>query len=269
MIILQIIVYHSKFFELNTMDELLTARQVQETLKIDRTTIYRMLKDGRLSGFKVGGQWRFPKNEIDELLHFRGNQDLTPIPAKHILPLRCLQTIQDVFAEIAEVGSITLDLNGVALTRLSNNCEFCQMILSSEKGRAACQTTWKNLVLKDHEEGGYKTCHAGLLYTVSPISVEGSIIAKLVAGQFFDKKNSSESGTITVKKMADQFGLDRRKLQDAVQKVPALDHQRQKQICTWITKVSRSFGDIGKERAELIQKLRNIAEISTLSSADY
>ena len=251
------------------MNELLTAKQVQETLKIDRTTVYRMLKDGRLNGFKVGGQWRFPKNEIDELLHFSGNQELTSLPAKHILPLRCLQTIQDVFAEIAEVGSITLDLSGVALTRLSNNCEFCRMILTSEKGKAACQATWKNLILKKQEEGEYQKCHAGLLYTVSPISVEGSIIAKLVAGQFFDMKNGSGFETIKMKNMANQFGLDQQELIDAVKEVPTLDYQRQEQICTWISKVSRSFGDIGKERAELIQKLRNIAEISTLSSVDY
>ena len=50
------------------MNELLTTRQVQETLKVDRTTIYRMLKDGRLNGVKVGSQWRFPRLEIEAVL---------------------------------------------------------------------------------------------------------------------------------------------------------------------------------------------------------
>lgn len=37
------------------MSEFLTARQVQKLLSIDRTTIYRMLKDGRLNGIKDEG----------------------------------------------------------------------------------------------------------------------------------------------------------------------------------------------------------------------
>ncbi|MGB9754636.1 helix-turn-helix domain-containing protein [Roseiflexus castenholzii] len=41
------------------MNDLLTTREVQDLLKLDRTTVYRMLKEGRLTGVKVGQQWRF------------------------------------------------------------------------------------------------------------------------------------------------------------------------------------------------------------------
>ena len=50
------------------MDELLTTRQVQSILQVDRTTIYRMLKDGRLRGVKVGQQWRFHDTDVRALL---------------------------------------------------------------------------------------------------------------------------------------------------------------------------------------------------------
>ena len=49
------------------MDNLLTTRQVQDRLKVDRITIYRMLQDGRLRGVKIGQQWRFPEKEIERL----------------------------------------------------------------------------------------------------------------------------------------------------------------------------------------------------------
>ena len=49
---------------MNDRDTLLTARQLQELLQVDRITIYRMLSDGRLEGFKVGGQWRFSRQAI-------------------------------------------------------------------------------------------------------------------------------------------------------------------------------------------------------------
>jgi excisionase family DNA binding protein len=50
------------------MTDLLTTRQVQEILKVDRITIYRMLQDGRLKGVKIGQQWRFARREVERLL---------------------------------------------------------------------------------------------------------------------------------------------------------------------------------------------------------
>ena len=51
------------------IDSLLTARQLQDLLQVDRITIYRMLKDGRLEGFKVGGQWRFSRQTVQRWLN--------------------------------------------------------------------------------------------------------------------------------------------------------------------------------------------------------
>ncbi|HEX9074887.1 MAG TPA: helix-turn-helix domain-containing protein, partial [Anaerolineae bacterium] len=47
------------------MDDLLTTKQLMDLLHLDRTTIYRMLNDGRLPGVRVGGQWRFSRQTID------------------------------------------------------------------------------------------------------------------------------------------------------------------------------------------------------------
>src|SRR4051794_39030975 len=49
------------------MSELLTVKEVQDLLKIDRITVYRMLRNGRLTGVKIGHQWRFSRSEIDSL----------------------------------------------------------------------------------------------------------------------------------------------------------------------------------------------------------
>lgn len=38
----------------------LTARDVQDLIRVDRSTIYRMAESGRLPAIKVGRQWRFP-----------------------------------------------------------------------------------------------------------------------------------------------------------------------------------------------------------------
>lgn len=126
---------------------LLTAKQTQELLKVDRTTIYRMLKDGRLNGVKVGQQWRFYTSEVNDLLAGvrRSSENEVPVSAE-MLPLQCVQSIQDVFAEIARVGSVTADKEGKPLTKISNSCDFCKLILGSDGGRQACNESWKHLV---------------------------------------------------------------------------------------------------------------------------
>ncbi|MBI3332664.1 MAG: helix-turn-helix domain-containing protein [Candidatus Omnitrophica bacterium] len=45
--------------------ELLTIDQVAEFLHLHVMTVYRLVKDGKLPGFKVGGRWRFHQEALD------------------------------------------------------------------------------------------------------------------------------------------------------------------------------------------------------------
>ena len=46
----------------------LTAGDVTQLLRIDKSTVYRMAEDGRLPGFKVGRQWRFKPEDVEAAL---------------------------------------------------------------------------------------------------------------------------------------------------------------------------------------------------------
>ena len=46
-------------------DEILTLKEVAEYLKLAEKTAYRLAAEGRLPGFKVGGSWRFKREDID------------------------------------------------------------------------------------------------------------------------------------------------------------------------------------------------------------
>ncbi len=48
--------------------ELLTTQEALELLKIDRKTLYKLLKNGDLPAIKLGSQWRIPKEEIAKLV---------------------------------------------------------------------------------------------------------------------------------------------------------------------------------------------------------
>jgi len=49
-----------------SVDELMTARDVASHLRMHVITVYRLAQQGKIPGFKVGRQWRFQRDVIDE-----------------------------------------------------------------------------------------------------------------------------------------------------------------------------------------------------------
>ncbi len=44
----------------------LTVNEVAGQLRVHRSTIYRLLKEGQIPAFKVGSDWRFNQEELDK-----------------------------------------------------------------------------------------------------------------------------------------------------------------------------------------------------------
>jgi excisionase family DNA binding protein len=249
------------------MDDLLTVRQLQELLKIDRTTIYRMLNDGRLTGIKVGGQWRFARQEIEGLLSgLSADRDNQPSISTDILPLHCLQAIQNVFAEIAGVGSITTASDGEPLTTQSNSCHFCNLMQHSESGRQACIDSWRQLAAQSDRRPTFTTCHAGLQYARARIEIDGALIAVLIAGQFYAHEPDRAEESQRLRQLAARHKIDPASLAEAARQIAILDDRMRQRIGQWLEDVAHTFEDIGHERTELMSRLRRIAAMSTLEA---
>ena len=45
---------------------LMTLEEVARYLRLHRSTVYRLAGEGLIPGFKVGNQWRFAKDRIDQ-----------------------------------------------------------------------------------------------------------------------------------------------------------------------------------------------------------
>ncbi len=250
------------------MNDLLTTKQVQDYLQIDRTTVYRMLKDGRLTGVKVGQQWRFLREEVEV---FRGGADLSlkkedkdAASVDVSLPCRT-QLVQDVFAELAEVGAVTTALNGEPLTDISNVSDFCGQILASSSGRQACIASWRELGKKNEgRRPRFISCHAGLQYARARIEVEDQFAAMLIAGQFYADTPDPKEEKARVEQLAKAHTLDADALLNAAQSLPVLDERIRDRIGEWLEKVAHTFEAIRREHLNLINRLQRIAAISDL-----
>ncbi len=45
--------------------DIMTIKEIAEYLKVKEKTAYKLVAEGKIPGFKVGGSWRFRKSEID------------------------------------------------------------------------------------------------------------------------------------------------------------------------------------------------------------
>lgn len=61
-------------------DEILTLPEVATLLKVAEKTVYTMAQRGGLPAFKVGGQWRFKRVDLDQWIEDskRGAQPWSP-----------------------------------------------------------------------------------------------------------------------------------------------------------------------------------------------
>ena len=50
------------------METLMTLEELAEYLRLSKDTVYRMAQTGKIPASKVGAQWRFRKDEVDEWL---------------------------------------------------------------------------------------------------------------------------------------------------------------------------------------------------------
>ena len=46
-------------------DDIFTIKELSDHLRVHPTTIYRLLRQGRLPGFRVGSNWRFSREAIE------------------------------------------------------------------------------------------------------------------------------------------------------------------------------------------------------------
>ena len=55
------------------MDDLMTLAEVAAYLRLSKDTVYRMASGGKLPASKVGSQWRFRRDDVDQWLETHRN----------------------------------------------------------------------------------------------------------------------------------------------------------------------------------------------------
>lgn len=254
------------------MNDLLTTRQLQEMLKVDRITIYRMLEDGRLKGFKVGGQWRFSRSDIEAWIQNQRHDERPvreipeqnePPASSYPLSLTCVQAIQGIVAEACDVAAITVSGHGAPLTEINRSCEFCQLILSSAEGKRRCLESWESFQNPD-ESAALLECHAGLQYIGSPVEVEGQVAAVLLAGQISTRPFPTGEQKHYLEELAKACDLDLVQLNEKANQLTICDAEQIERITRVTRHTAITLSELAQERSFFLKRLQQIAEMTVL-----
>ncbi|MCA9941301.1 MAG: PocR ligand-binding domain-containing protein [Anaerolineales bacterium] len=172
------------------MTDMLTAKEVQSILQVDRSTVYRMAEDGRLPAIKVGRQWRFP---VDQMESWLAGQAIAPpvaamsarraAPLRTLLPLACVQLIQDTFATALDVMVIITDMDGNPVTTFSNECGLFQAVRgASPLLWPKCMTHWREMAGTLNLEPCLSASYLGLLCARALVRVDAALAGMVFIG---------------------------------------------------------------------------------------
>lgn len=258
------------------MNELLTAQQVQDILKVDRITVYRMLKDGRLKGVKIGQQWRFSLIEVERLagIHLPA-ESASDASCDPNFPTHCVQTIQNLFAEISQISAVVTDMQGNPLTEISHPTRFCQMLMSSPAGLNACRASWQTFARDSVDVKGsdgkiisgarFFTCQAGLQYIGAPIFDKDEQIGLFLAGQFYWQPPDPREEAERFRRLAAGFNLPIAELQALAREIPVIDPAQHARVEAWPFTAAQAVQSILHERLGFMERLQQIASLTHIS----
>ncbi|MCP4360230.1 MAG: helix-turn-helix domain-containing protein [Chloroflexi bacterium] len=255
------------------MPEMLTAKDVQSLLQVDRSTVYRMAEAQRLPAVKVGRQWRFPADQIQNWLVKQANPlalmpDVTensrvsPLPLIEELPLTCVQLIQDTFADSMGIMMIMADMNGRPVTEVSNSCGLFSATMPQAMDK--CTQQWQQMATTIDLEPKYIVSHLQLLCTRGLIrqgtQLRGMVFAGGIAPQNWPPTPE------TIQKIAADLSVPTAVVADHITEVYYLDSDQQNHILSLVQRVADIVSHILNERRQLLSKLEAIADLTTVTN---
>ncbi len=270
------------------MTDLLTTRQVQEMLHLDRTTIYRFVENGQLPAARVGKQWRFAPADVDRLLHkapaAAAHNQVTPaagaawpVPAAprptlerpnasaglaDLLPLACVQMIQDAFAEALGVMIVITDMQGQPITQVSHACGLYRAVIQDASGVAHCVRTWQQLAGAPTLQPKFSASELGLLCARGLIRAGNELKGMVFIGGI--EPSSWPPTSQEINALAAGLNVEPSAIAAHVHEVYRLDRAGQERALEFVQRIADIFSHIVEDRQALTGRLQAIAGLCAL-----
>jgi ligand-binding sensor protein len=173
-----------------------------------------------------------------------------------------VQTIQDLFSEVGQVSALVIDAEGEPITEISHPCRYCQIILQSLPGQAACRVSWKEFAKQTGVGSRYFTCHAGIQYISAPIVDNEITNGYFLVGEFYWQAPIAHEEVVRSQRLATTLHLSVETLAQAANTIPVIETKQHSQVEAWPAAAARAVQTILHERIGFIERLQQIANLT-------
>lgn len=248
------------------MADLLTTRQVQKILRVDRTTIYRMVESGQLPGIRVGKQWRFAQADLEHWLQTQSAQpgnnispkptpsQATPLPwgpaDNDLLPLPYVQMLQDTFAEVLGVTIVVTDMAGHPLTHVSNSCGLYAFVLRDDEAITRCILDWQRLAGRIPLEPKFSPNDLGVLCARGLIRVGNELKGMVFVGGVAPDQWPPAADQVAA--TAAHFGVSAETLVNHIGEAYYLDRRQRDHVLSFVQRIADLISQLLEDRKSLV-----------------
>ncbi|MCB2342369.1 PocR ligand-binding domain-containing protein [Clostridium estertheticum] len=188
-----------------------------------------------------------------------GELDLNALEIKDVIDIKLLQTFQDNFATSLTMSSVTVDKNGIAVTKPSSYTRACLSFTQSTKiGHDRCALSHKKCGEEATKTGKpyIHTCHAGLLDFAAPISVGDYHIGSILGGQVFTAAPSQAE----FRKTANEIGVNEDDYVKAINEIHITHEKNVIAAAEVLSIVTNSLSQAGYEKLKLSIMSQTLAD---------
>ena len=249
------------------MTTMLTTKDLQELINVDRSTIYRMAESGRLPAIKVGRQWRFPAREIEAWL--AGGEPSAPAPlpeeqavgelADMLLP-GVAKPLSDLIGNIFGVMVLVTDLDGRPLIEPANPCGLFRFVHDTPATHSMCADTWRELGADPDRLPRFRPTPLGFECARGFIRVGPEVKGMVIMGGIAPAEWPPTAQE--VRAMASSLAIGADALADHIDEVFYLDRSHQAWVLEYLPRISNLFSRIARERSRLVDRLDTIASLA-------
>ncbi|MFN8035500.1 MAG: helix-turn-helix domain-containing protein [Acidimicrobiia bacterium] len=233
------------------MAALLTTRDVQERISVDKSTIYRMAETGRIPAVKIGRQWRFPADQLDAWLleRTRGAPTARPAPDRPggvEASVPTIQAVTDLAAELLGVTVLVTAVDGTPITRASNPCGFFEQVQRAPGAVAECTAEWRALGADPDLTSRFAPSPFGFLCARTFVRIDDRLVAMVIAGGVAPPRWPPVPDRLA--ELAGRLGIDRDTLGEHVHEVFHLEPVAQQRVLDALPRVGALLSHLACDR---------------------
>ncbi len=191
--------------------------------------------------------------------------DVEDVKLTDIIDIDILQKLQDGFAESYDVASLIFDDKGKPITKPSNFTDFCKIIRGTEKGMQNCKFSDAYLSkLTPNKPSKIATCKnfKEMLDGSVPIFIGKKQVATWGIGQRLISEISSE----TIRRYAEEIGIDAKQLISAGKKLKTGTKEQFKRALSFLESIANDISLLGlqniQQAHEIIERRKAEKELS-------